>query len=276
VVRSFEGREIRVHWFSGIVGEYGGWALFFASFVGNMGLPIPAFPVLMLAGALSLEGGLSIPGAVVGAAAGASSASALWYHLGRKRGRKVLFTLCRMSLNPDACMERAIFEFHRRPSTMVLFSKFLPGVNSIVPPVAGIVSMPLYRFLILGMIGASLWAGAGVGLGWAFGVQIVRRGGEVYGALGWILAGGCAAFFAWRAAYRYHLVHRFSVPRLQPLELHRRMTLGEDPLLLDLRIDLAFDNATGMLPGARRIRPATFQKHVHELPHDRELVFYCT
>lgn len=265
-----------MHWFSGIVGEYGGLALFFACFVGNIGLPIPAFPVLMLAGALSSEGGLSIPGAVFGAAAGAASASGLWYHLGRWRGRMVLFTLCRMSLNPDACMERAIFEFHRRPSTMVLFSKFLPGVNSIVPPVAGIVSMPFRRFMILYLIGAFMWAGVGVGLGWAFGVQIVRHGGDVYGALEWILAGGVAAFFAWRAAYRYYLVHRFSVPRLQPLELHRKMTTGEAPLVLDLRIDLAFDNATGMLPGARRIRPATFQKHVHELPLDRELVFYCT
>jgi membrane protein DedA with SNARE-associated domain len=243
--------------FSGIVAEYGGLALFLASFVGNIGIPIPAFPVLMLAGALSLEGGLSIPGAVVGAAVGAATASGLWYFLGRARGRKVLFTLCRMSLNPDACMERAIFEFHRRPSTMVLFSRFLPGVNSIVPPVAGIVSMPFPRFMILCLAGAFLWAGVGVGLGWAFGVQIVRHGGEVYGALGWILAGGIAAFFAWRAAYRFYLVHRFSVPRMESLELHRKMTRGEDLLVLDLRIDIAFDNATAMLPGARRIRPAT-------------------
>jgi membrane protein DedA with SNARE-associated domain len=265
-----------VHWLSGIVGEYGGLALFFASFVGNIGLPIPAFPVLMLAGALSLESGLSIPGAVAGAAAGAATGSSLWYHLGHRRGRRILFTLCRMSLNPDACMERAIFEFHCRPSTMLLFSKFLPGVNSIVPAVAGIISIPFRRFMILCLIGAAMWAGVGVGLGWAFGVEIVRHGGEVYGALGWILAGGGAAFFIWRAAYRYYLVHRFSVPRLQPLELHRKMTMGENPLVLDLRIDLAFDSATGMLPGAWRIRPATFQKHVHELPRNRELVFYCT
>jgi len=265
-----------VHWFSGFVGEYGGVALFLASFVGSIGLPIPAFPVLMLAGALSLESGLSIPGAVVGAAAGAASASSLWYFLGRRRGRRILFTLCRMALNPDACMERAIFEFHCRPSTILLFSKFLPGVNSIVPAVAGIISMPFPRFILLCLVGASMWACAGVGLGWAFGVQIVRHGGEVYGALGWLLAGGVAVFFAWRAAYRYYLVHRFSVPRLEPFELHRRMTTGEGPLVLDLRIDLAFDNATGMLPGARRIRPATFQKHVHDLPLDRELVFYCT
>ena len=265
-----------MHWFSTIGVEFGGLALFVASFAGSIGLPIPAFPVLMLAGALSLESGLSIPGAVAGAAAGAASASGLWYHLGRWKGRRVLFSICGMSLNPDACMERAIFEFHCRPSTMVLFSRFLPGMNSIVPPVAGIVSMPFGRFLILTLVGAFLWAGAGVGLGWAFGVEIVRHGGRVYGALGWILAGGCAAFFAWRAAYRYYLVHRFSVPRLKPADLHRMMTSGEDPLVLDLRIDLAFDNATGMLPRARRVRPATFRKQVHELPRDRDLVFYCT
>jgi membrane protein DedA with SNARE-associated domain len=263
-------------WFAGIITEHEGLALFLASLVGNLGLPVPAFPVLMLAGALSLGGRINFPEAVGGAAAGAATANILWYHLGRWQGRGVLFMLCRMALNPDACMEQAIYRFHRYPTAMVLFAKFLPGASTIVPPVAGMVSMPLYRFASLSLIGALLWAAAGVGLGFAFGIEIVHHGGRIYNALGWILAGGVAVFLTWRTAYRYYLVRRFSAPRLSPKDLHEKMVKGEEILVLDLRIDRAFEGSAEMVRGARRVRPATFHKRVHELPADRDLVFYCT
>jgi len=265
-----------VDWFAGIITEHEGLALFLASFVGNLGLPVPAFPVLMLAGALSLGGRISFPEAVGGAAAGATAASVFWYQLGRWRGRGVLSALCRMALNPDACMEQAVYRFHRYPTAMVFFAKFIPGTSTIVPPVAGMVSMPLYRFVLLSLLGSLLWAAAGVGLGVAFGVEIVRHGGRLYNALGWILTGGVAVFLAWRAAYRFHLVRRFSAPRLSPKELHEKMVKGEDVLVLDLRIDRAFESSAEMVQGARRVRPATFHKRAHELPAGRELVFYCT
>lgn len=263
-------------WFAGIVTEYEGLALFLASFVGNLGLPIPAFPFLMLAGALSLGGRISFPAALGGAAAGAATASILLYYLGRWQGRGMLFTLCRMALNPDACMEQAIFRFHRNPSAMVLFAKFIPGANTIVPPVAGMVSMPLPRFALMSLLGALLWAASGVGLGFLFGVEIVHHGGRLSNSLGWILAGGVAVFLAWRAAYRYYLVRRFSAPRISPKDLHEKMVNGEDVLVLDLRIDRAFDSSADMVHGARRVRPATFHTRAHELPSGRELVFYCT
>ena len=31
-----------------------------------------------------------------------------------------------------------------------------------------------------------------------------------------------------------------------------------------------------MLAGAVRVRPASFHRHAHHLPRDRDLVFYCT
>lgn len=265
-----------MEWFTEIITEHEGLALFLSTFVANLGFPVPVFPVLMLAGALSLGGRISFPEAVGGAAAGAAAADILWYHLGRWRGRGVLSTLCRMSLNPDACMEQAIFRFHIHPNVMVFFARFIPGASTIVPPLAGMVSMPLYRYALLSLLGALLWAAAGVGLGLAFGTEIVRHGGRLYGALGWILAGGVAAFIAWRAAYRYYLVRRFSAPRLLPRELHEKMEKGEPVLVLDLRIDRAFDSSAEMILGARRIRPATFHERAHELPAGRELVFYCT
>ncbi|NJD61643.1 MAG: hypothetical protein FIA93_02875 [Deltaproteobacteria bacterium] len=260
----------------GMLAAYGAAAVFLASFVENLGVPFPAFPVLMLAGALSQAGGISVGGAVFGAAAGAVAADIAWYRLGQWKGRRVLSTLCKISLNPDACVEGAEENFRRRRTATILLAKFLPGVNTIVPPLAGVTKMPVSRFLLLDIAGAFAWAVAGVGLGWVFGAAIPGHAGAVHNALGWLVLGGIAAYVAWRAAFRYYLVHRYAVPRITPAELHGMVSKGEDVLVLDLRSDVSFEESSVMIPDAVRVRPATFHRVAHELPRNRDLVFYCT
>jgi rhodanese-related sulfurtransferase len=94
--------------------------------------------------------------------------------------------------------------------------------------------------------------------------------------MGWILLAAVAGSIAWRLVFRYYLVHRFSAPRILPDDLHRKMTAGEDVLILDLRRDHDYDPSGSMVEGAVRIRPASFHRVAHQLPRDRDLVFYCT
>ncbi len=258
------------------VARHGGAALFLFSVLENAGVPFPALPVLMLAGALAQSGRLSPVAAVAGAVAGALLADASWYGIGRWRGRGLLSSLCRATLNPDACVERTEHGFHDRPAATIVFSKFLPGVNTLVPPLAGILPMPFPRFLLLDAAGALVWAAAGVGIGWLFGAEIAERARAMQGMLFWIFAGGLCAYLAWRVGYRYYLVHRYSVPRIEPEDLHRRLAAGEELLVVDLRGDDPFASSETMIPGARRARPATFHRAAHDLPLDREIVFYCT
>ncbi len=258
------------------IARHGGAALFLFSFLENAGVPFPAFPVLILAGALAQSGRLAPGGAVAGAVAGAVLADAAWYVVGRWRGRKLLSVLCRLTLNPDACVERTEHGFHDRPKTTILFSRFLPGVSTFVPPLAGILPMPWPRFLALDAAGAVLWAFAGVGLGWFSGAEVAERARAVQGLLLWIFAGALIAYLAWRAGYRHYLVRRYSVPRIEPEELHRRLAAGEEVLVVDLRGDDAFASSETMIPGAWRARPAVFHRVGHDLPLDREIVFYCT
>jgi len=265
-----------MNWFPAAVTMYSGIGVFLFSFAENAGLPIPAFPVLMVAGALAQSGRASLPWVLVGAVGGALLADAGWYLLGRWRGRSVLSTLCRVSLNPDACVEGAEEGFRRRRSLTILLAKFLPGVNTVMPPLAGITDYPFLRFFSLDFLGSIGWAAAGVGIGWAFGDAVAGHVNSINGMLGGLIAVGLAAYLGWTVAFRRYLVRKYSAPRIPAEELYRRMSEGEEIHVLDLRSDAAFDASGVMIPGAVRVRPATFHRVAHELPKDREIVFYCT
>ncbi len=263
-------------WLSAFIARFGGAALFLFAFVEMIGAPFPAFAVFILAGALAAAGTGSVAGAVSGAVLGALAADLAWYGAGRWRGRALLSALCRVTLNPDACVERTESVFNRRRTATLLLAKFLPGVNTLVPPLAGAAALPVPRFLLLDFLGTLLWAIAGVGAGWLFGTGMASRVRALHGVLGWAIALGVVAYFLWQVGYRIYLTRRFSVPRLSPEELHRKMSEGQGVLVLDLRSDAAYGGASDMIAGAVRVRPATFHRYVHELPRDRELVFYCT
>ena len=262
--------------FAVLVSRYGLAAIFLFTFLENVGLPIPAIPVLMLAGAYASARHTAVPLVLGAAVAGALLADGIWYFVGRWRGKRVLDHLCRISFNPDACLERAVDGFHRRKIATILFAKFLPGVNTIIPPLAGVAAVPFPLFLLLDTAGALLWAGAAIALGFAFGEQVAETARGLQGMLGWLLLSGLAATVAWRIAYRFWLVKRYGARRLEPEEVHRKMREGEEILVLDLRRDDDYAAADRMVAGAVRVRPASFHRHAHHLPRDRDLVFYCT
>ncbi len=262
--------------FADLFARYGLAAIFLFTFLENVGLPIPAIPVLMLAGAYASTRHTAVPLVLGVAVAGALLADGIWYYVGRWRGKPVLDRLCKVSFNPDACLERAVDGFHRRMYASILSAKFLPGVNTIIPPLAGVSAVPILLFLILDFAGALLWAGAAVALGFAFGEEVAETARGLQGMLGWLLLAGIAATVAWRIAYRFWLVKRYSARRLEPEEVHRRMREGEEILVLDLRRDDDYAATDRMIAGAVRVRPASFHRHAHHLPRDRELVFYCT
>lgn len=263
-------------WFSLLISRYGGAAIFLVSFIENIGFPLPAFPVLVLAGALSAAGQSSFPVLIAGAVLGALVADGIWYDLGRRRGKRVLSWLCRVSLNPDVCVENSVDLFHRRKMATILLAKFLPGVNAVMPPLAGIASVPLSLFLFVDSLGALLWAAAGTGLGRVFGLEIAGSARTIQGGMIWVLVAGLGASLLWAVGYRLYVVKRYATPRVGLEELYERMRGEDAPLVLDLRRDEYYELSERMIEGSFRLRPATFHRFVHHLPRDRDLVFYCT
>ena len=144
-----------------------GLAVLFAwAFAVQAGVPAPAVPMLVGAGALSGSGHLDLARAIAAAAAATLGADVLWYSVGRSQGSRLLGLLCRFSLNPDSLVRHAEAGFAAHRARYLIVAKFLPGANPLAAGLAGVVSTPLDVFLFFATAGALLWAGAWITLGY--------------------------------------------------------------------------------------------------------------
>jgi membrane protein DedA with SNARE-associated domain len=248
-----------------------------ASFVESLGAPVPAFPLLLLAGSVAAEYRFSAVPLVAASACGFWIGDLIWYAVGRIHGRRVLGLLCRLSLNPDACVGRAERRFRRRPALTVAAAKFVPGLSLMVAPLAGILRMPPVQFAAIDGAAATAWSAAAVMSGVVFGKRVLPHVLRTQRALEILGGAAVLAFFAWKLYERRWLVRHYSVGRVESAEL-QRLLASEPPevLVIDLRSEQAFSGSAQMVPGARRIPPGEFETHVSTMPLDKEIILYCT
>src|SRR5262245_248420 len=148
--------------------RYGTFVVFVAVLAEQLGLPVPAAIVLLATGAAIGTGQMSPAPAIAAAVTAALLGDFVWYELGARRGRSVLATLCRVSLEPDTCVRKTENVYGRHGIAAIVFSKFVPGLSTVAPPLAGIVGIARWRFLLLDLMGAFAWTLAYVGAGWIF------------------------------------------------------------------------------------------------------------
>ena len=152
--------------------EHGTSVLFAVVLAEQIGLPIPAVPLLVAAGALAGAGELNLLTAIGMAVIAALFGNGLWYELGRRRGRSVLALLCRIALEPDSCVRRTEQFFFRHGARSLILAKFIPGLSTIAPPLAGIVGMRTSAFFLYDGLGTLIWVGSMVGLGYVLADQL--------------------------------------------------------------------------------------------------------
>ncbi|MGA7342737.1 MAG: VTT domain-containing protein [Terracidiphilus sp.] len=257
-----------------------GYVLLFAwVLVEQLGIPLPATPVLLAAGALSAEGQISFPLALLAGAAAAVTSDTTWFFFGRRYGHHVLRVLCKLSLEPTTCVRRTQESFGRRGGVMLLFAKFVPGLGLLAPPVSGQNGMSFAPFLLYDGIGATLWVGTLLAAGRFFGDLLKRDAsvlhwvGRFSGAL---LALGILGFFLGRLYRRSVVLKKLAAARLEPEELKRQLDAGEKVYIVDLRHPLELLPDPFMLPGALHFSPDTLAARHSEIPRDRDIVLYCT
>ena len=248
-----------------------------ASFIESLGAPVPAFPVLLLAGSIAAEHHASAVPLVVASACGFWIGDLVWYAFGRIQGRRVLGLLCRLSLNPDACVGRAERRFRRRPAMTVAAAKFVPGFSLMVAPLAGILRMPPVQFAAIDGAASLTWSAAAVMSGVWYGSRVLPHVMQTQRAIGMLGGAAVLAFVVWKL-YREALARS---PLLDRARGDRRMVrlLASDPpmvFVIDLRSEQAFSRSAQMVRGARRIPPGEFEKHIHTMPVDKEIILYCT
>jgi len=112
-----------------IIEHYGLLVVFVSVLLDKAGLPLPSYPILLVAGALSVSGGAPIVAVLAGAVSGAMIADLLWYGAGAKFGRRALGIVCRISISPDSCVRQTESVFARSGPWSLLFVKFIPGLR---------------------------------------------------------------------------------------------------------------------------------------------------
>jgi membrane protein DedA with SNARE-associated domain len=257
-----------------------GYALLFAwVLVEQLALPIPSEPVLLAGGALAGTGQLRLALTVGVAVLGCLLADAFWYSVGRIRGRQVMRFLCRIALEPDSCVRDSQDLFLRYGSRGLLVAKFVPGLNTVAQPLAGILGMRPGRFVAFDALGAAAWTGTYVGLGYVFSDRLAEAGRAAQ-RLGWwlavLLAGAAALFLALKWVRRRRFLRQLHVDRITPDELKRRLDQGEDVAIVDMRQPVDFDAAPFVIPGARHLLPVQVTDPATDWRSDREIVLYCT
>jgi membrane protein DedA with SNARE-associated domain/rhodanese-related sulfurtransferase len=258
---------------------YGYFLLFAWVLVAPFGIPLPAAPVLLAAGALSAEHELSFPLALTAGLAASLIADSAWFLIGRRYGHHVLRILCKLSLEPTTCVRRTQDSFGRRRGVTLILAKFVPGLATLAPPVAGQNGMGFAAFLLFDGIGSTLWVGALLAAGRFFGdllnhdSSLLDWAGRFSGAL---LVLGIAGFFAGRLVRRRMILKELAAARLEPEELKRQLDAGEPVYIVDLRHPLELLPDPFTLPGARHFSPDSLAARHHEIPRDRDIVLFCT
>jgi membrane protein DedA with SNARE-associated domain/rhodanese-related sulfurtransferase len=250
-------------------------AVFALVLVEQAGLPIPTYPVLIVAGAWSARGGSAVWQIASAAVAACLLADLGWYMAGRRFGSRVLRAMCRLSLEPDSCVSDTERLFQRFGTRVLVVAKFVPGLGAVTTAMSGVVRARLSGFVAYDTVGATLWAGSAISIGWIFHDAVedvfaqLAGFGRVGGLLILLLLASFVALKFWR---RRQFFNELRMSRISVQELSHRRDSGIPLLVVDARPS-ASRNRDGMIPGAVAFELLLQDPHLGQ--RSGEAVVYC-
>jgi len=245
----------------------------------QLGVPIPAVPALVVAGALSREQRMSSTNVLIAALFASLIADYVWFELGRRYGYRILKTLCRVSLSPDSCVRDTEARFERWGLKSLLIAKFIPGFSTVAPPLAGAARQSRLAFLVYDGIGALLWAGSAVAAGRVF-FRYIDRVLVALENLGWwglLLLGsvlGIVIIVKWMQ--RVQFLRQLRLARIAPEELKALIDSGASPVVLDVRTPAAQRRDRRRIPTAIVASADTVERQLAAVTPGAAIVLYCT
>ena len=245
----------------------------------QIGLPVPAAPTLVVAGALAADNKLFGLELFVGASLACLIPDFGWYMSGRIYGSRVMKLLCRISLNPDSCVSQTQLRFERWGPGAIIFAKFVPGLAIIAPPLAGATGMAWPRFLVLSSLSAVLWVGLILVAGALLRPQLqllMPHVQHVASMVATVIAVLLAGYIAWKWWQRRRFFRALRMARISVHELYDLIEAGAAPVIVDVRSVTARALEPRQVPGAISITLQDVASHLKDLPRDREIVLYCS
>ena len=261
-----------------LIQVYGVLIVFGIVLVEQFGLPIPAYPILIVAGALSVEADVSWQLVWLAAIGACFICDVFWFRAGRFYGKRILRLLCKISLSPDSCVNQTEERFSKFGVKSLLVSKFIPGFNTIAAPLSGAMGVAPKPFLLYAVTGAALWSGVGILLGAWFHDSV----DDVLGILSTmgstalvVVASILALFIAFKYAERRRHRSRSAGERIEMAELLALIDSGDEPILIDAR-SLTAQTLEAAIPGALIFHACPPGQLMASLDRERQIVVYCS
>jgi membrane protein DedA with SNARE-associated domain/rhodanese-related sulfurtransferase len=244
----------------------------------TFGIPVPAAVALFVAGAATAHGVLSIPAALACGVTAMLLGDTLMFVLGRHTGWWLLSILCRLSLNPESCILRSADAFFKRGRTLLMFAKFVPGINTLAPPMAGSMQMPLSLFLRYDLVGTLLYNSAYIFAGFLFSgaLELMAKGYKAFNlALSWILIVAVVVYAALQMWFWLRAKALRYAPTIEVEEAAADLAAGQ-AFIYDVRSHGYYDARTMRIRGSRRLDPNAFHQWHEKVPGGVHIYLYCT
>jgi membrane protein DedA with SNARE-associated domain len=264
---------------TGLLAEHGLTLVFANVLLSQLGVPLPALPLLVIAGAFVAQGEIALAPLLVVIVIASLLGDVPWYLAGRHYGYRVLRTLCRIAIEPDTCVKQTEDIFERWGAPSLIVAKYIPGFATVAPPLAGALRLGAARFAVYSVLAALLWAAAPLATGALLHSQ-VDRALQVLADMGagalWLIAGVIALYLGAKAVERQLLIRLLRSVRVKPVELREMIAQGLDPVILDAR------SASARRLDPRRIRGAVAvdirapETALALASAGRDIVVYCS
>jgi membrane protein DedA with SNARE-associated domain/rhodanese-related sulfurtransferase len=248
-------------------------------FARQLCLPVPAVLFLMTAGALARSGDLHMSLILFVGVGGCLAGDLVWFEAGRHWGSRIMRIICGFSSDPQYASQKAREAFRRWGLRSLFVAKFVPGLDGVTPPLAGLEGSNRIAFLAYDAVGSLAWAAAYAGIGFLFAKSLetiamtLSRFGDLLAAL---IGIPLACYIVWRSWVMIRMLRRLRLRRMTPLLLHQKLSSGEKFAIIDL---LSFDEERQDrpgLPGAFRIDPARLRARSKVIsPKDLGIILYC-
>lgn len=262
-----------------LLAEYGYLIVLVWVLADQAGLPIPALPVLFAAGILSGTESLDLFAVCVVATVAAMGSDLVWYAVGKRKGIAVLKALCKLSMEPDFCVRQAGITFQRYGAIALFTSNFVPGLQTIAPPLAGATGVPWPAFAGLRLAGTIVWVLTFVLPGYFLADQaaaLLEQSSEIMTTIGITVAAALAAFVIYKFLRRQWFLRAVRVGGVHPEALRDELATGTSPHIIDLRSRREIEAFPQVIPGATVIPLEEIDDHLETLRQKRDLVLYCT
>ncbi|HEY9104763.1 DedA family protein/thiosulfate sulfurtransferase GlpE [Chitinimonas sp.] len=259
--------------------QHGPLLVFINILLEQLGVPLPAIPGLLVAGALSADGRLYWPTVLILAVLASGMANFVWFLAGRRFGIRILALMCRISISPDSCVSRTSNAFTRWGAASLLVARFIPGLSSVASPLAGAMGLPAGRFVLFDTLGTTIWAGSAIAAGALLHRQVdaVITALESIGSLALlVIVSLFALYITYRWLERQTLLRFVRKHRIDVVELRRLFDKGQAPLIVDVRSASLREGDPRRIPGALEMELEEVRHMLADVPKDREIVFYCS